>query len=112
MTKNYEALGLPASERKMLGLNHKMGKMIKSRDTNQCRSHHQKMLLKHDTIKGVIEAHLNLLSPRNQKIADRLLGLSRQVEVKIEEPFDMEYNFEPELKMEVSNEKTNTPIQV
>lgn len=41
-----------------------MSSAIPTRTAAQCHCHHQKMMLKHGTIEGVIKAHRHLLSTK------------------------------------------------
>ena len=65
LLENLDSFELSASDRRMMGINSKMSRAIKSRDTNQCRSHHQKMLTKFGSIERTIEEHETMLCPRN-----------------------------------------------
>ena len=46
LLENLSFFELSANDRRVMGVNSRMSKIIKTRDTNQCRSHHQKMLIK------------------------------------------------------------------
>ena len=47
-----------------------MSEKIGTRDSVQCRSHHQKMLKKHKSIRGIIEAMTKELRELKRKEAD------------------------------------------
>jgi hypothetical protein len=54
LIQSQHHLELGKKEKKRLKLNVKMSKVIKSRDSSQCHSHHQKMLIKYGSVSKII----------------------------------------------------------
>ena len=67
LLENMNYFELSPNDRRVMGINSRMSKIIKTRDTNQCRSHHQKMLIKFDSVERIISEFQCLLCPKNQK---------------------------------------------
>jgi hypothetical protein len=58
---------MSVNERKCRGVHTKMSKVIKSRTSCQCRSHHQKMLVKYGTIDNVLREMKHMLTGKTLK---------------------------------------------
>jgi hypothetical protein len=54
LVSNFEFFGVDSKERRQIQIHVQMGKFIGSRNSKQCRSHHQKMLRKYGSIEGII----------------------------------------------------------
>jgi hypothetical protein len=65
LVENRKYFELSIKEKKARGIHTKLGRLIKSRSSNQCRSHHQKMLQKFGSITGIIEGFRSLICNRN-----------------------------------------------
>lgn len=48
-------MNLPVEDRKKIRINVIMSHFIQSKNPEQCRSHHQKMVLKHGSIQNIID---------------------------------------------------------
>ena len=81
LLENLSFFELSANDRRMIGINSKMSKTIKTRDTNQCRSHHQKMLVKFETVERIIAEFQALLCPKNQKKWNQRNPIHRDLKV-------------------------------
>lgn len=57
LIKHKEIFMLPLQKKKDIKIYVLMSKYIKVRDSLQCRSHHQKILIKEKTIDGIIEKY-------------------------------------------------------
>lgn len=57
LKKNSHLMSLPVEERKRIRINVIMSQYVKSKNPEQCRSHHQKMVLKYGSIQGIIDSH-------------------------------------------------------
>lgn len=44
-----------------------MSKILKTRNAQQCRSHHQKMIAKYGSIEAIVNSHAHLISNIPQK---------------------------------------------
>ena len=66
--ENIEIFNSSDVQRRISGVHLKMSKVIKSRDSNQCRSHHQKMMTKYSSVNRIIEEFKELLYPRHLNV--------------------------------------------
>jgi hypothetical protein len=63
LEKESALFNLSIADKKRKRIHEMMSKKIKSRNSHQCRSHHQKMLIKWRTIEGILQSHCHWLHP-------------------------------------------------
>ena len=70
LVKNKDIFLLSLQKKKEIKIYVLMSKHIKVRDSLQCRSHHQKMLIKENTIDGIIEKYSteSQVNPESKKM--------------------------------------------
>ena len=81
----YYMFILDSATRAGKGLNSSLSRFVVSRDTNQCRCHHAKMIDKYGSVYGVIDCNLNLVSQKYMIKWDRINGIglsSEELQVK------------------------------
>jgi hypothetical protein len=77
---NERLFSLSPKERKEIKINVMMSYAIKTRTSAQCHSHHQKMLIKYETIKNVIEIHGHLFD-KEAKVETKINPIVSEVVV-------------------------------
>jgi len=65
LVNKKELFEMGVQERKKAGIHRKMSKVIKGRNPSQCRSHHQKMLVKYGSIDAIIQNLKGLLTQKS-----------------------------------------------
>jgi hypothetical protein len=65
LAERRSILELPPNQRKHKKIHQKMSTAINSRNSLQCRSHHQKMLKKYGSISGILEEFKALIKRSN-----------------------------------------------
>ena len=65
VAERRETFVLCSKDKRVKGIHQKMSKFIKSRNSTQCRSHHQKMLQKFETVDGILENMKKFIYKKN-----------------------------------------------
>jgi hypothetical protein len=68
LAKKKHFFELSLSSRKAKGIHVKMSKVIISRTSSQCRSHHQKLIAKYGTVENIIFHFRDLLTGKIRQI--------------------------------------------
>ena len=65
LAERKEAFLLSPNDKRIKGIHSKMSKFIPSRNSKQCRSHHQKMLLKYGSVDHILEGMKPFIYKKN-----------------------------------------------
>jgi hypothetical protein len=68
LVKKRSLFDLSVEERKRTGIHTKMSKIIKARNPSQCRSHHQKMLVRFGSVDAIIDHFKDLLVKKKDQL--------------------------------------------
>lgn len=79
MEQNLSMFQAPMRERRQLKPNLMMSRYIKTRNSDQCRSHHQKMMKYHRTVPEII-AYIKDLKERYKEGNDQKVDLKVKIE--------------------------------